>query len=112
MIPWIKKSGMNYKQYEVVLINLNPTIGSEIQKTRPCLIISPKEMNYANVIVAPMTSKYKDYPTRVKIKKDSFVVLDQIRTVSVQRILKKLNEKITFKQINEIKNIIKIMLVD
>lgn len=109
MIPWMKNRGMNYKQYEVVLINLDSTIGSEI---RPCLIISPKEMNYANVIVAPMTSKYKDYPTRVKIKKDSFVVLDQIRTVSVQRILKKLNEKITFKQINEIKNIIKIMLVD
>jgi len=103
---------MSYNQYEVVLINLNPTVGSEIKKTRPCLIISPKEMNYSNVIVAPMTSKYKDYPTRVKLKKDSFVVLDQIRTVSSMRVVKKLDVKITSKQINEIKSIIKIMLVD
>jgi mRNA interferase MazF len=103
---------MSYNQYEVVLVNLDPTVGSEIQKTRPCLIISPKEMNYSNVIVAPMTSKYKDYPTRVKLKKDSFVVLDQIRTVSIKRVLKKLDVKITTKQINEIKSIIKIMLVD
>jgi mRNA interferase MazF len=103
---------MNYNQYEVVIVNLNPTIGSEIQKTRPCLIISPKEMNYANVIVAPMTSKYKDYPTRVKLKKESFVVLDQIRTISMQRIVKKTDIKLTQKQISEIKNILKIMLVD
>jgi mRNA interferase MazF len=103
---------MNYNQYEVVLINLDPTVGSEIQKTRPCLIISPKEMNYSNVIVAPMTSKDKDYPTRVKLKKDSFVVLDQIRTVSTKRIIKDLNVKISSKKINEIKSIIKIMLVD
>jgi len=103
---------MNYNQYEIVLVNLDPTIGSEIQKTRPCLIISPKEMNYSNVIVAPMTSKDKDYPTRVKLKKDSFVVLDQIRTVSIKRVLKKLDIKITSKQVSEIKNIIKIMLVD
>jgi len=103
---------MSYNQYEVVLINLDPTVGSEIQKTRPCLIISPKEMNYSNVIVAPMTSKYKDYPTRVKLKKDSFVVLDQIRTVSTKRVLKKLDVKITSRQITQIKNILKIMLVD
>lgn len=103
---------MNYNQYEVVLISLYPTVGSEIKKTRPCLIISPKEMNYGNVIVAPMTSKYRDYPTRVKLKEDSFVVLDEIRTVSAMRVLKKLDVKITSKQINEIKSIIKIMLVD
>ena len=103
---------MKFNQYDIVLINLDPTIGSEIQKTRPCLIISPKEMNYSNVIVAPMTSKDKDYPTRVKLKKDSFVVLDQIRTVSTKRVLKKLDVKITAKQINEVKSIIKIMLVD
>jgi mRNA interferase MazF len=103
---------MNYNQYEVVLINLDPTIGSEIQKTRSCIIISPKEMNYSNIIIAPMTSKYKDYPTRVKLKKDSFVALDQIRTVSTKRVLKKLDMKITSRQINEIKNTIKIMLVD
>ncbi len=103
---------MNYNQYEVVLVNLNPTVGSEIKKTRPCLIISPKEMNYANIIVAPMTSTDKDYPTRVKVTDDSFVVLDQIRTVSTQRIIKKIDIKLTHLHVKEIKNIIKVMLVD
>ncbi|OHE01190.1 MAG: growth inhibitor PemK [Sulfurimonas sp. RIFCSPLOWO2_12_FULL_36_74] len=103
---------MIYNQYEVVIVNLNPTVGSEIQKTRPCLVISPKEMNYDNVIVAPMTSTNKDYPTRVKLKNDSFVVLDQIRTISTQRIVKKTDIKLSTAQIKEIKNIIKLMLVD
>jgi mRNA interferase MazF len=52
---------MNYNQYEIVIVNLNPTVGSPIQKTRPCLIISPNEMNFSNIIVAPMTSTNKDY---------------------------------------------------
>lgn len=106
---------MRYKQYSVVIVNLNPIIGlsgSEIQKTRPCLIISPNEMNYANVIVAPMTSKKKDYPTRVQLKDDSFVVLDQIRTISVQRIKKVTDTKLSKKKIDEVKKIIKTMLVD
>ncbi len=103
---------MNYNQYEVVIVNLNPTIGSEIQKTRPCLIISPNEMNYTNIIVAPMTSTNKDYPTRVKIKEDSYVVLDQIRTISIQRVISKTNTRLTKKQIKTIKNTIKTMLVD
>ena len=103
---------MNYNQYEIVIINLNPTVGAEIQKTRPCLIISPNEMNFSNIIVAPMTSTNKDYPTRVKIKDDSYVVLDQIRTISIQRVMSKTNMKLTKKQIKIIKNTIKIMLVD
>jgi mRNA interferase MazF len=103
---------MNFKQYEVVLVRLDPTIGSEIQKTRPCLIISPEEMNFNNLIVAPMTSKQKDYPTRVKLEKDSFVVLDQIRTISSKRVVKKMDIKLSKKNIENIKNIIKIMLVD
>ncbi|MDQ7046699.1 MAG: type II toxin-antitoxin system PemK/MazF family toxin [Sulfurovum sp.] len=103
---------MRYKQYSVVIVNLNPTVGSEIQKTRPCLIISPNEMNYANVIVAPMTSKKKDYPTRVQLKADSFVVLDQIRTISVQRIVKVTDIKISKKKSDEVKNMIKMILVD
>ena len=103
---------MHYKQYEVVLVNLNPTVGSEIQKTRPCLIISPNEMNFDNIIVASMTSTKKDYPTRVKVESNSFVVLDQIRTISIKRVVKKLEIKLTHKQIKEIKNIIKVMLVD
>lgn len=103
---------MRYKQYEVVLVSLDPTIGREIQKTRPCVVISPNEMNYDNLIVAPMTSTQKDYPTRIKIAKDSFVVLDQIRTISIKRVVKKLDIKISSKDIRQIKNIIKIMLVD
>ncbi len=103
---------MNYNQYEIVIVNLNPTVGSEIQKTRPCLIISPNEMNFSNIIVAPMTSTNKDYPTRVKIKDDSYVVLDQIRTISIQRVMSKTNMELTKKQIKIIKNTIKTMLVD
>ncbi|RLA70904.1 MAG: type II toxin-antitoxin system PemK/MazF family toxin [Epsilonproteobacteria bacterium] len=103
---------MRYKQYSVVIVNLNPTVGSEIQKTRPCLVISPNEMNYSNVIVAPMTSKKKDYPTRVQLRVDSFAVLDQIRTISVKRIVKVTDTKISKKKIDEVKKIIKEMLVD
>jgi len=103
---------MNYKQYDIVIVNLNPTIGSEIQKTRPCLIISPNEMNYSNLMVAPMTSTNKDYPTRIKLKDDSFVVLDQIRTISIQRVIKKTEIKLSKKEIQKIKNTIKVMLVD
>lgn len=106
---------MIYKQYSVVIVNLNPIIklsGSEIQKTRPCLVISPNEMNYSSVIVAPMSSKKKDYPTRVQLKDDSFVVLDQIRTISVQRIKKVTDTKLSKKKIDEVKKIIRVMLVD
>ena len=103
---------MHYNQYDVVLVNLNPTVGSEIQKTRPCLIISPKEMNFDNLIVAPMISTDKDYPTRIKLSDDSFVVLDQIRTISIKKVVKKIDIKLSQKHIKDIKNIIKVMLVD
>jgi len=108
----MRMRGMRYKQYSVVIVNLNPTVGSEIQKTRPCLVISPNEMNYSNVIVAPMTSKNKDYPTRIQLKPDSFVVLDQIRTISVKRIVKVTDTKVSKKKIAEVKKMIKTMLVD
>jgi len=83
------------KRFDVYLINLDPTVGSEIQKTRPCLVVSPDEMNHhiRTVIVAPMTSGGKDYPTRVSCtfrKKQGQVVLDQIRTLDKSRLLKKL----------------------
>jgi len=83
------------KRIDVYLISLDPTKGSEIKKTRPCLIISPNEMNrhIRTVIVAPMTSTIKNYPTRVTTtfqKKRGQVVLDQIRTVDKQRLIKKL----------------------
>lgn len=112
MIAWILRIGMRYKQYEVILVNLDPTIGTEIQKTRPCLIISPNEMNYNNLIVAPMTSTDKDYPTRVKIDTNSFVVFDQIMTISIKRVVKKLDITLKKKDIKIIKGIIKAMLVD
>ena len=86
---------MVIKRFDVYLINLDPTIGSEIQKTRPCLVISPDEMNrfIKTVIVAPMTSKGTTYPTRVACRfqgRLGQVVLDQIRTVDKTRLIKKL----------------------
>ncbi len=83
------------KRFEVYLVNLDPTVGSEIKKMRPCLIISPNEMNahIATVIVAPMTTQGRAYPTRVSCKfqgKDGQIVLDQIRTVDKTRLAKRL----------------------
>jgi mRNA interferase MazF len=86
---------MVINRFDVYLINLDPTVGSEIKKTRPCLIISPNEMNLhiRTVIVAPMTTAGKDYPTRVPCtfkKKMGQIVLDQIRTIDKKRLIKKL----------------------
>src|SRR4051812_49106669 len=86
---------MVVKRFDVFLINLDPTIGSEIRKTRPCLIISPDEMNpfIRTVIVAPMTSKGTVYPTRVACRfqrKRGQIVLDQIHTVDKTRLIRKL----------------------
>ena len=87
--------GMVVKRFDVYLINLDPTLGVEIQKTRPCLVISPDEMNayIQTVIVAPMTTKARNYPTRVSCRfegKDAHIVLDQIRTVDKARLIKRL----------------------
>ena len=86
---------MVVRRFEVYLVNLDPTLGSEIQKTRPCLVISPDEMNnpIATVIIAPMTTRGRDYPTRVNCQfegKDGQIVLDQIRTVDKIRLVRKL----------------------
>jgi len=83
------------KRFEIYLVNLDPTIGAEIQKTRPCLVISPDEMNrnIRTVIIAPMTSAQKDYPTRVSCtfgKKKGQIVLDQVRTIDKVRLIQKL----------------------
>jgi mRNA interferase MazF len=83
------------KRFDVYRVNLDPTIGSEIQKTRPCLVISPDEMNrnIRTVIIAPMTSGQKEYPTRVSCtfrKKQGQIVLDQVRTVDKARLVQKL----------------------
>jgi mRNA interferase MazF len=85
------------RRFEVYLVNLDPTLGTEIQKTRPCVIISPDEMNdhIATVIVAPMTTRGREYPTRVNCHfegKEGQVVLDQIRTVDKIRLVKKLGK--------------------
>ncbi|ABB32725.1 toxin, MazF family [Geobacter metallireducens GS-15] len=87
--------GMVVKRFDVYLVNLDPTVGREIRKARPCLIISPDEMNryIGTVIVAPMTTKGRDYPTRVQCSfkgKEGQVVLDQIRTVDKSRLFQKL----------------------
>jgi mRNA interferase MazF len=89
--------GVVVKRFDVFLVNLDPTVGSEIQKTRPCVIISPDEMNrnIATAIIAPMTTKGKVYPTRVVCQfqgKDGQIVLDQIRTIDKTRLIKKLGE--------------------
>ena len=103
-------------QYHVYLINLDPTIGHEIQKTRPCLIISPDEMNahIQTVIIAPMTTKSRNYPTRVPVTfqgTKGWIILDQIRTIDRKRIIKELGA-INKSTQTEIKNIIREMLVD
>ena len=88
---------MKVNRFEVYLINPDPTQGSEIKKTRPCLVISPNEMNHfiSTVIVAPMTTKGRDYPTRVACEfqeKRGQIVLDQIRTVDKSRLIRKLGK--------------------
>lgn len=89
--------GLVVKRFDVFLVNLDPTLGSEIQKTRPCVVISPDEMNrnIATVIIAPMTTKGKAYPTRVVCQfqgKDGQIILDQIRTIDKIRLIKKLGQ--------------------
>lgn len=88
---------MVVNRFDVYLINLDPTVGSEIQKTRPCVVVSPNEMNrhINTVIVAPMTTKGRIYPTRVPCRfgdKDGHVVLDQLRTVDKVRLVKRLGQ--------------------
>lgn len=86
---------MVVKRFEAYLVNLDPTIGGEIQKTRPCLVISPDEMNLSlsTFIVAPMTTKSHNYPTRINCSfkgKEGQIVLDQIRTVDRIRLVKRM----------------------
>ena len=107
---------MEIRQYQIILVNLDPTIGSEIKKKRPCVVISPDEMNnhLRTAVIAPMTTSSKNYPTRVEIKHDNkigWIVLDQIRTIDKQRILKDLG-KLSRPQIKEVKAILKEAFVD
>lgn len=86
---------MAVNRFDVYLVNLDPTVGFEIQKKRPCVVISPDEMNHhiQTVIIAPMTTKGTSYPSRIACRfkgKNGQVVLDQIRTVDKGRLIKKL----------------------
>jgi len=86
---------MVVQRFDVWLVTLDPTVGSEIRKTRPALVVSPDEMNahIATVIIAPMTTKGRNYPTRVPCTfqgKSGEVVLDQLRTVDKTRLVKRL----------------------
>lgn len=102
---------MGISQYEVVLVNLDPTVGSEIRKTRPCVVISPDELNrnLRTVVIVPMTTNLRNYPTRVNIKfenKKGKIAVDQIRTIDSKRITKTLG-KITANEIRRLKEIIR-----
>jgi len=89
--------GVVISRFDIYLVNLDPTIGHEVRKTRPCLIVSPDEMNryIGTVIIAPMTTKGRDYPTRVNLTfqgKKGQIVLDQIRTIDKIRLIKRLGK--------------------
>lgn len=86
------------KKFSIILVNLDPTVGHEVKKTRPCVILSPNEMNNVlqTIIVAPITSTDRSIPTRVLIKStpqsglanDSYAMLDQIKTIDKSRVIK------------------------
>jgi len=107
---------MELNQYEIILVNLDPTIGSEIKKTRPCVIVSPNEINknLNTIVVCPMTTNSKKYPTRIEVKhnnKIGWIAIDQIRTIDKKRIIKTL-DTLSKPETKEIKSIIKETFVD
>lgn len=103
-------------QYHVFLVNLDPTIGHEMKKLRPCLVISPDEMNeyIETVIIAPMTTRSRDYPTRVQLRfqnERGWIVLDQIRAVDRRRLVRRLG-KIGSGTVASVKSVLSEMLVE
>ncbi len=103
-------------QYDIVLVNLDPTVGSEIQKTRPCVIVSPNEINHnlQTVVVSPMTTSSRKYPTRVEVThngKTGWIAIDQIRTIDKVRVIKTLGT-LNKSEIREVKSVIKETFVD
>lgn len=107
---------MVINQYEIYWVDLNPTVGHEIKKVRPCVILSPNEMNFNidTVIIAPMTTKSRNYPTRIKIDfegKTGWIVLDQIRTIDKIRLKEKAGSLREI-EIIKVKDILKETLVD
>lgn len=103
-------------QYDVVLVNLDPTVGSEVRKTRPCVVISPDEMNrqVSTLVIAPMTSTSNVYPSRVQVfsgGRTGWVMLDQVRTIDRLRVTKVLG-RLSMDEIDQIKQVIKGLFVD
>jgi mRNA interferase MazF len=103
-------------QYDIVLVNLDPTVGSEIQKTRPCVIVSPNEINHnlQTLVVSPMTTTSRKYPTRVEVKhngKTGWIAIDQIRTIDKVRVVKTIGT-LNKSEIREVKSVIKETFVD
>lgn len=103
-------------QYDIVLVNLDPTLGSEMKKTRPCVVLSPNEMNkyLQTIVVAPLTSSSKPYPTRVPINHlitKGWIAIDQVRTIDRLRIVKRF-ETLSASEITQVKNVIKETFVD
>ena len=107
---------MELIQYHIVLVNLDPIIGSEIRKTRPCVIISPNEMNkyLKTIVVAPMTTTSRKYPTRIEVKHDGklgWIVIDQIRTIDKLRIVSTLG-RLSNPEVKEVKSVMKETFID
>jgi mRNA interferase MazF len=107
---------MEVTQYQIILVNLDPTIGSEINKTRPCVVISPDEMNkyLRTIVIAPLTTSSKNFPTRVEVKHENkigWIVLDQIRTIDRLRVVKTLG-RLSKPEIKEVKSILKETYID
>jgi mRNA interferase MazF len=107
---------MELTQYRICLVNLDPTVGSEIKKSRPCVVLSPNEMNrhLNTIVVAPMTTNLKRYPTRVEVKhnqKKGMVAIDQIRTIDKSRVVK-LFDELTLSEIQACKDVLRETFVD
>lgn len=107
---------MEVKQYDIFWVNLDPTVGSEIRKTRPCVIISPDEMNanIRTVVIAPLTTSSRSYPTRINVTingKKGSIVLDQIRTIDKIRLQHKIGS-VAHQTALKIKQVIKETFVD
>ena len=103
-------------QYKIVIVNLDPTIGSEIKKTRPCVVVSPDEMNrhLKTVVVCPITSKSKGYPTRIRFELSqniNWIVADQIRTIDKSRITRVIGQLLP-ETIKKVKAVLKETYVD
>lgn len=103
-------------QYDIVLVNLDPTVGSEMKKTGPCVVLSPNEMNehLQTIVIVPMTSSSKPYPTRVEVKHKvtkGWIAIDQIRTIDRARIVKRF-EALNDKETEKVKNVIREAFVD